>query len=95
MGGDGKGIPLSVSEGESNAVVSSTRGEGANTVFIVVICITSSGDMASTVPRGGGEGNLGGGGVCGSFDMFVSVGAMRWPGSQMFASLRTQDAFAE
>jgi len=97
VGGDGKGgdgISLSVSEGESNVVVSGI-GECVDTVFIVVICIPSSGDMAPSVPQGGGEDVLGGGGVCGLFDVSVSVGGMRWAGSQMFTSSKTEDAFAE
>jgi len=83
-------FPLSVSEGEnkrSNAVVSSIGGEGVGTVFMVAICIPSSGDMASSVPRGDEVGRL--------FDVSVSVGAMRWPGSHVFPCWKMRDPFAE
>ena len=62
---------------------------GTDTVFMVVNCIPLSGE---TVPREGREDVPDGSGVCGLFDVSVSVGAMS---SQMFASSRTEEAFSE
>ena len=67
-------------------MLSISEGESTDTVLIVVICIPLSGDIASSVPRGGREDVPCGGGVCGVFDVSVSVGAN---GSQMFTSSRT------
>ena len=92
MGGEGEGegegeggyvVPLSVAEGESNPVVSRTGGEGVEVVFMRVICVLSDGDVATSVPPGGGEDVLGRGGVCGVFDVSVS------------ANPTTEAAFAE